>query len=87
MPQKTTLGAQLLTAREAAELLHVHPRTIHGWIQKGKIPYVELPSSGSKPSYRIPLHGLLGSLSVSGDYDLAGEVEEMLGEGERSSKS
>ena len=69
MPPITKLGAQLITAKEAAELLNVHVRTIHGWIDKGTIPYIELPSSGSKPSYRIPLHGLLNSLS--GNYDLA----------------
>jgi excisionase family DNA binding protein len=79
MPPKIKLGAQLITAHEAAELLNVNVRTIHGWIAKGTIPYVTLPSSGTKPSYRIPLHGLLESLS--GNYDLAAEVEELFGEG------
>jgi excisionase family DNA binding protein len=78
MPPKTQLGAQLITAKEAAELLNVHVRTIHGWIEKETIPYVALPSSGTKPSYRIPLHGLLNSLS--GNYDLADEVEELFGD-------
>jgi excisionase family DNA binding protein len=72
----TQLGAQLITAPEAAELLNVHVRTVHGWIEKGTIPYVTLPSNGGKNSYRIPLHGLLSSLS--GNYDLAGEVEAFL---------
>ena len=73
----TQLGVQLITAAEAAEILHVTPRTIHGWISEGTIPYVELPrGGGSKRSYRIPLQGLLNSLS--GNYDLAGEVEALL---------
>lgn len=76
MPPKTKLGAQLLTAKEAAELLNVNVRTIHSWIEGDVIPYIALPSSGTKPSYRIPLHGLLNSLS--GTYDLAGDVEELL---------
>jgi excisionase family DNA binding protein len=76
MPPKIKLGAQLITAKEAAELLHVNTRTIHSWIENDAIPYITLPSSGGKPSYRIPLHGLLNSLS--GTYDLAGEVEQML---------
>lgn len=74
----TQLGVQLITAAEAAELLHVHVRTIHAWIGEGTIPYVELPRSSakSKSSYRIPLQGLLNSLS--GNYDLAAEVEALL---------
>ncbi len=78
----TKLGAQLITASEAAELLNVHVRTIHGWIEKDTIPYVALPRSGSKHSYRIPLQGLLSSLS--GNYDLAGEVEALLAEEQKS---
>ena len=85
MPPITKLGAQLITAKEAAELLNVHVRTIHGWIDKGTIPYIALPSSGSKPSYRIPLHGLLNSLS--GNYDLASEMEGLLAEEEHETAS
>jgi len=74
----TQLRVQLITANEAAELLNVHVRTIHGWIAKGTVPFIELPKSGatSKPSYRIPLQGLLNSLS--GNYDLASEMEGLL---------
>ncbi len=77
MAPKTRLGAQLITAKEAAELLNVNPRTIHGWIEHGTIPFITLPSSGDKPSYRIPLRGLLNSLS--GNYDLSSELESLLG--------
>lgn len=77
MAPKTRLGAQLITAKEAAELLNVTQRTIHSWIENGTIPYITLPSTGGKPSYRIPLRGLLNSLS--GNYDLASELEALLG--------
>jgi excisionase family DNA binding protein len=77
MPSKTKLQAQLLTAPEAAELLRVNVRTIHSWIEKDAIPYVALPAThGARSSYRIPLHGLLGSLK--GTYDLKTEVQEVL---------
>lgn len=77
----TQLGVQLITANQAAELLNVHVRTIHGWIAKGTVPYIELPrESRSKPSYRIPLQGLLNSLS--GNYDLAAEMEGLLAQEE-----
>jgi excisionase family DNA binding protein len=72
-PTKPTLRAQLLSASEAAELLNVSVRTIHTWIEKDAIPYVELPRTGPKRSYRIPLHGLLSSLS--GSYDLTDDLE------------
>jgi len=66
------LRAQLLSASEAAELLNVSVRTIHTWIEKDAIPYVELPRSGPKRSYRIPLQGLL--MSLSGSYDLSEDI-------------
>jgi len=75
MPPKTKIGVQLLTATQAADLLNVHVRTIHAWIEQGTIPYISLPSQGKKPSYRIPLHGLLNSLS--GNYDLAAELDQL----------
>ena len=69
----TKLAPQLIKAQEAADLLNVDIRTIHSWIAREQIPYIELPSGGKKPSYRIPLQGLISSLS--GNYDLAAEVE------------
>ena len=62
---------QLLTTGEAATLLQVSSRTILNWIGAETIPYVKLPSNGGRSEYRIPLQGLLSSLS--GNYDLAGE--------------
>jgi excisionase family DNA binding protein len=66
---------QLLTTTEAAVLLKVSSRTILNWIGADTIPYVQLPSSGDRSEYRIPLQGLLSSLS--GNYDLAGELREL----------
>lgn len=83
MPPRTKLGTQLISAAQAAELLDVSPRTVHTWIQKGSIPYIRLP--GIQASYKIPLHGLLSSLS--GNYDLAAEVETLLGSQEPETPS
>lgn len=66
---------QLLTTGEAAELLKVSPRTVLNWIKGERIPYVQLPPNGDRNEYRIPLQGLLSSLS--GTYDLAGELREL----------
>lgn len=76
----TMIGAQLLTVRAVADMLNVTPRTVLAWIEKDAIPFIRLPG-GEKPSYRIPLHGLVESLS--GTYDLAADVEQIL-EGERA---
>jgi excisionase family DNA binding protein len=74
---------QLITTKEAADLLSVSSRTVLNWIRDDAIPYVELPSRGDqRHEYRIPLHGLLRSLS--GNYDLAAEfhgADELLGRG------
>jgi excisionase family DNA binding protein len=59
----------LITPDDAAELLNVSPSTIRSWIEKGRIPYVQLPGSSRRARYRIPLEPLLRSLS--GNYDLA----------------
>lgn len=72
----TMIGAQLLTVRAAADMLNVTPRTVLGWIEKEAIPFIRLPGGGDKTSYRIPLHGLVDSLS--GTYDLAADVEALL---------
>jgi excisionase family DNA binding protein len=55
-------GARLITTKEAADLLQVSPRTVQSWIDQEAIPYIRLPSVGGRPSYRIPLRGLLNSL-------------------------
>lgn len=69
---QTPLKPQLITTKQAAEMLSVSPRTVLNWIKDDAIPYVELPSAGSRRhEYRIPMHALLRSLS--GNYDLASE--------------
>ena len=75
MTQTIKLRSQLIKAQDAADLLDVDVRTIHKWIKDGRIPYIELPRSGTRRSFRIPLQGLLNSLS--GTYDLAAEVNEL----------
>jgi excisionase family DNA binding protein len=77
----TKIGSQLLKAQDAADLLNVDIRTIHAWIEKGDIPYIKLPGKRRRPSYRIPLQGLLNSLS--GTYDLAGDIEALYDEADR----
>jgi excisionase family DNA binding protein len=74
-PIPTKFAPQLIKPSEAAQILRVHVRTVQTWIEKGAIPYIELPTSGIQPSYRIPLQGLLSSLA--GNYDLAGELEQL----------
>jgi len=64
----TASRPQLLTVSQAADLLNVSDRTIRRWIEAKKVPYLKLPSGG----YRIPQVSLLASLS--GNYDLAGEI-------------
>jgi excisionase family DNA binding protein len=65
MPQSSQ---EFLSVPQAAELLNVAPRTVHNWIKDGTVPYVELPGRGERRAYRIPLHGLIESLS--GNYDV-----------------
>jgi excisionase family DNA binding protein len=66
---------RLITTKEAAELLHVSSRTVLNWIESGSIPYVELPSSGARHEYRIPVLALMQSLR--GNYDLASDIREL----------
>ena len=65
MPQPSQ---EFLSVPQAAELLNVAPRTVHNWIKDGTVPYVELPGRGERRAYRIPLQGLIESLS--GNYDV-----------------
>jgi len=53
----------------------VTSRTIVNWIERGSIPYVELPSGGSRREYRIPEVALLRSLS--GNFNLEAELERL----------
>jgi excisionase family DNA binding protein len=69
------LRPRLITTQEAASLLRVTPRTIVNWIERGSIPYLELPSGGVRKEYRIPEVALLRSLS--GNFDLEAELERL----------
>jgi excisionase family DNA binding protein len=72
----TEAPSRLLTTTEAAEFLRVNRRTVVNWIERGVVPYVELPGrSGGRHRYRIPLEGLLDSLG--GNYDLTAELEAL----------
>jgi excisionase family DNA binding protein len=62
---------KLLSTKQAAELLNVSKRTILNWIESGKIPYLKLPGG----DYRVPLAGLLASLS--GTYQLDEEIRAL----------
>jgi excisionase family DNA binding protein len=59
---------RLLTTSEVAAVVRVTPRTVQNWIENQRIPHVELPGG----QYRIPLQGLITSLS--GNYDLNAEL-------------
>lgn len=74
MALQTIPRPQLITTKEAAELLRVEPRTVLNWIKEDRIPYVELPGGGDRRTYRIPLGALLSSLS--GTFDLAKEIRD-----------
>ena len=65
------LQPKLLSTTQAAGLLNVSRRTILNWIEAGKVPYVRLPGG----DYRIPLTGLLDSLS--GTYRLQEEIRAL----------
>lgn len=77
--QRTAGGAstlpRLISVEEAATLLAVTDTTVRNWIKADTIPYIELPSTGTRKRYRIPLQGLLNTLS--GNYDLASDLEHL----------
>ena len=67
----TSARPQLLTVSQAATLLNVSDRTIRRWIEKDRIPYLELPGG----DYRIPQGALLASLR--GNYNLGAELRAL----------
>jgi excisionase family DNA binding protein len=73
----TSFKPQLIKVAEAAELLNVSTSTVHNWIKSDVIPYIELPKAeGQRADYRIPLKGLVASLS--GNYDLSADLAELV---------
>jgi excisionase family DNA binding protein len=67
---RTFPDPELLTVTQAAALLNVGVFTIRRWTEEDKVPYIRLP--GGNHDRRIPRAALLASLS--GNYDLAGEL-------------
>src|SRR5438105_807028 len=79
--QRIGYAPRLITPDEAAGLLGVSTSTVRGWIKRGSIPYLKLPGTEERSTYRIPLDGLISSLS--GNYDLAAAIraaDEKVGE-------
>lgn len=74
MAVQTSTRPQLITTKEAADLLRVNPRTVLNWIREDRIPYVELPGGGARREYRIPLDALLSSLA--GTFNLAEAIRD-----------
>ena len=66
--------SELLSTSQAAKLLKVSTPTVLNWIDRKAIPYIQLPSSGQRREFRIPLQGLLDSLQ--GNYDIAGDLQD-----------
>jgi excisionase family DNA binding protein len=70
MPSMASLhtgdAAQLVTVREAADVLAVAEADVMRWIEDDSIPYIRL-KRGPRPEYRIPLQGLLGMLGSNED--------------------
>jgi excisionase family DNA binding protein len=74
-PPMSRTDTQFMTVPQAAELLNVAPRTVHNWIKKGTVPYVELPGGDDgRRQYRIPIQALLDTLS--GNYDVRAHLAE-----------
>lgn len=66
-----TSQPKLLSTTQAADLLNVSRRTILNWIEADKVPYLRLPGG----DYRLPLSGLLSSLS--GTYRIDEEIRAL----------
>jgi excisionase family DNA binding protein len=65
---------RLITVTQAAELLAVDRQTVRNWIDRKLVPYIVLPhEEGGRQEYRIPLQGLLTSLT--GTYDLSQDLD------------
>jgi excisionase family DNA binding protein len=65
---------EMLTTQQVGELLNVSSGTVLNWIGADAIPYVRLPGGTERAQYRIPLGGLISSLS--GTFDFAAALRE-----------
>lgn len=59
-----TQEAKLITIREAAELLGVHPETLRRWDNEGKLKAVRFGEFGHRKYNREEIEKLLKSQSV-----------------------
>lgn len=58
---------KMLTPREVAELLHVHPNTLKRWSDKGRIVAYRINPRGDR-RYRLQdIDGFLAQFNPSGD--------------------
>lgn len=48
MPQTDNIGSQLLTLRQACELLNCHPNTLRKWDKKGYLVAVRFGTRGDR---------------------------------------
>jgi excisionase family DNA binding protein len=60
VPSLVSDGPALLTTREAAQLLHVHPRTVQRLVERGQLAAVHLGSAVRFDPFE--LSGLVGRL-------------------------
>src|SRR3954447_14362252 len=55
---------RLITVKQAADLLAVHPETVRNWIDRELIPFIVLPhEEGGRQEYGVLLQALLNGLS------------------------
>jgi excisionase family DNA binding protein len=68
--------SNMLTVREVAELLHVHPNTLRRWSNKGRIRAYRITPRGDRRFKREEIVRFLKELNGHGDD--CQEVESML---------
>jgi excisionase family DNA binding protein len=68
--------SNMLTVREVAELLHVHPNTLRRWSNKGRIRAYRITPRGDRRFKREEIVRFLKELNGQGDD--CQEVESML---------
>jgi excisionase family DNA binding protein len=59
--------SEMLTVREVARLLHVHPNTLRGWSNKGRIMAYRITARGDRRFKREDVARFLAELNSSRD--------------------